>query len=207
MKTKIVGVGVGFILLTTAVSAAAQVTETITVTPPTEQNRVPGCRRPDTVSIEVWNEMLMVEQRSACGMNASTTSADNAIFWRDFCEQNKYAPGIWETPSCVAQLGPKPEIVSRKLGIAGVVTALAGVAMLGPWGNSVTVVDTTYCVTDRYDVYEGGCNARGTQAALGAALLGGGILMTWAGMRHKKVKKAVISPILGPTAVGASITW
>lgn len=192
-------------LLLMSGTAAAQTTETITVTPPVEQNRVPGCRRPDTVSIEVWNEMLMVEQRSACGMTTSTASDD--AFWRNFCEKNKYAPGIWGTPHCVAQLGPEPEIVSRKLGIAGVVTALVGVAMLGPWGTPVTVVDTTYCVTDRYDVYEGGCNARGTQAAIGAALLGGGVLMTWAGLRHKKVKKAVISPILGPTAVGASVTW
>lgn len=91
---------------------------------------------------------------------------------------------------------------SRPLGWTGVVTTLAGVAMLGPWGTPVTVLDSTYCVTE-YEVSSGGCNARGKQAAIGAALIGGGILMAWTGFRTVTV---VVKPQVSKTSKGAAVT-
>jgi hypothetical protein len=104
----------------------------------------------------------------------------------------------------VAEATQETRPFSRKLGIAGVVVALGGVAVLGPWGTPVTVVDTTYCVTDAYNVYEGGCNARGKQAMIGAAMLGGGILLAWTGLRSVKVKSQVSKT---RKAVAVSVEW
>jgi len=103
-----------------------------------------------------------------------------------------------------AEAQPTTKPFSRKLGIAGVVVALGGVAVLGPWGTPVTVVDSTYCVTDRLDVYEGGCNARGKQAMIGAAMLGGGILLAWTGLRSVKVAPQVSKT---SQAVNVSVQW
>lgn len=154
---------------------------------PVEDNKVHGCYRPSSYTVETWNAMSAEAQGRMCKDNSL-----NAV------------PRM-ENPYNPYESSTKPA-VSRGLGIAGVVTALGGVALLGPWGTPVTVVDTTYCVTDRYDVYEGGCNARGTQAAIGAALLGGGILMAWAGFRTKKVH---LSPSVGRQSMGVAgkVTW
>jgi hypothetical protein len=104
-----------------------------------------------------------------------------------------------------AQQWDTGEPVSRKLAWAGLTTAVVGFTVLGPWGDQYSILGDQYCVTE-YAVYADSCLAKGKQLAIGSALLGGGIVMMWAGLRTKKVR---VSPSVGKKAasVQATIVW
>lgn len=98
---------------------------------------------------------------------------------------------------------------SKVLGAVGVATALVGVAVLGPWGKQYSILGESYCVTD-YAVDYGPCLARGKQAAIGAGLLGGGILIAWAGYKDvRKVRRVKIAPMISTQTKGiaAKVVW
>lgn len=97
------------------------------------------------------------------------------------------------------------EPLSRHLGWAGVVTTLAGVAVMGPWGNEYEILGDSYCVTDRGDVYDGGCNARGKQLGIGMLMVGGGIFTAWLGF-HDVNKTVRVSPSISKKGFGVSTT-
>ena len=92
---------------------------------------------------------------------------------------------------------------SKALGIAGVVTALAGTAVLGPWGNQYNIFGESVCVT-KVSINSGPCLARGKQALIGAGMLGGGILMAWQGFKRVKIAPAVSESLVGVTA---NVVW
>lgn len=95
------------------------------------------------------------------------------------------------------------EPVSPKLAMAGVITIIAGWGvMFHPSEDDVHVLNSTYCVSDTGDVEYGSCSSP-MEYKVGAIMIGSGVLMTWLGMRSKRVK---VSPTLGPNVMGAQAT-
>jgi hypothetical protein len=94
-------------------------------------------------------------------------------------------------------LRSEPRIRSRGMVIAGVISAIAGVAMIIPGGTTYHIFGDDVCVTT-YSVDAGGC--RSVAPVLGAGLLGGGILLAYAGSRP-----VTVSPMIGPNVKGASV--
>lgn len=175
---------------------------------PVEQNKVPGCTRPANYTVENWNEMSAGGQRRGCEWEASAAVSRAAMAAREVERARSEAASAATLATIVAveaenakrQDAVNAPVVSKKLGIVGVVTALAGVAVLGPWGDQYHILGNTYCVTE-HSVYDGSCNAKGKQAAIGAGLIGGGVLMAWAGLR-----RVAVSPQVSKTGVGATAT-
>jgi hypothetical protein len=95
---------------------------------------------------------------------------------------------------------PTRKPFNKGLGIAGAVTALAGVALLLPHGKTVHVLGDDFCVTD-YSVDAGGCGPSMSMAKWGAIFLGSGIALGWLGWHEVDVK-----PLTAPGVKGATAT-
>lgn len=111
----------------------------------------------------------------------------------------------WALMGCALPMPTPPPTTrprSEKLGIAGAVTILAGVAMMLPAGDTYRVLGDDYCV-NTYSVDYGSCSDP-TLIKVGLLAVGAGSLMVWIGTR-----RVAIHPLITTRtkAMSATLRW
>jgi hypothetical protein len=99
--------------------------------------------------------------------------------------------------------------VSVPLGVAGMIVAAAGGALMLPYGKDYNILGTEYCVSDTSGttyVSAGSCRPPADRVKIGALLLGSGVLAMWLGFRDHTV---TVSPVVSKQTVGAvaAVRW
>lgn len=136
---------------------------------------------------------------------AQKLSPEGEARMREFCLQNKNAPGIEE--SCVRDgylPPPTTKWLSPGLAVTGILVTAAGAGLALNWGHqNVDFLDDTYCVSDYGDVAYGSCGSW-TQTKIGLLMMGAGV-----GMAVIGAHKVQISPMIGHGVKGVSgtIKW
>ena len=149
-----------------------------------DQNRVPGCQRPERIAVADWNTLNYEQQRAEC---------------------QKGRPSESQWP--LAQSKVDPPMVAPKLALTGLFSAAIGGSLLWHWGSQdVRFLGDTYCVSDYGDVDYGRCGTD-MERQIGLIMIGSGALLMWYGARTKK--GVTVAPYVSHRvkAVTAKVVW
>jgi hypothetical protein len=134
---------------------------------------------------EAWNRLSEEMRVIVCRVEAKMATFDTRM----------------EEIKAYDQPQPDPPIRSQKMLVAGIISIIAGSVMALPQGTTYSIFGDDVCV-NTYSIDAGGCKS--PALAIGMGLIGGGVMLAYAGTRP-----ITVSPMISPTVKGASarISW